>query len=88
MEASDLKFMDTEAEEDMDLYKSMLANLHTQVIDIRNNGLFNVFGNNSDEYFEHKLGHAFDTTGNSYVDDILDIGDVVPSQIVTDKQYP
>ena len=56
------KTTDTEAEEDMDLSKSMLANSDAKVIHIRNNGLFKFFGDNSGEYFELKLGHEFDTT--------------------------
>jgi hypothetical protein len=80
---------DTEAQEDMQMYKLMLSNPLAKVINIRNDGRLQAFDADSDEYRELQLGLPIETgsaEGNEEFDPILLDGAV--GRDVTDEPCP
>ena len=80
---------DTEAQEDMQVYRQALINPLTRVTKIRNDGRLQVFGTDSDEYRELQLGLSINTgstKGNEEFDPLLLDGAV--GRDVTDETCP
>jgi single-strand DNA-binding protein len=80
---------DTKAQEDMQLYKHVLNNRLTRVLNIRNDGRLQAFDGDSDEYRELRLGLPIETgsaEGNEVFDPLLLDGAV--GRDVTDEPCP
>jgi hypothetical protein len=80
---------ETQAQEDMQLYKQTLDNPLTKVMNIRNDGRLHAFDEDSDEYPELQLGLPIDTGSAIDIDefDPLLLDDAV-GQDVTNKPCP
>jgi single-strand DNA-binding protein len=80
---------DTEAQEDMQVYKLMLNNPLTKVINIRNDGRLQTFGEDSDEYRELQLGSPV-VTGSAKENEEFDplLLDGAVGRDVTDEPCP
>ena len=80
---------DTEAKEDMQLYKQVLSNPLTRVINIRNDGRLQAFDGDSDEYRELQFGLPI-KTGSAEENEELDplLLDGAVGRDVTDESCP